>query len=90
AASPRAKGYGVLLAVDEKTYNPEGMFGKNLRMGNDHPVVWWHCQGKGRVLYSALGHRAEAFAEPQNVTLLTNAIGWAARRTGSECAGEAK
>ncbi|MBU6268157.1 MAG: ThuA domain-containing protein, partial [Sphingomonadales bacterium] len=42
AASPRAKGYGVLLAVDEKTYNPEGMFGKNLRMGNDHPVVWWH------------------------------------------------
>jgi len=85
AASPRAKGYGVLLTVDEKTYTPEGMFGKDLRMGADHPVVWWHCEGRGRVLYSALGHRAEAFAEPEYVRLLGNAVTWAARKTGNEC-----
>ena len=83
--SPRAKGYGVLVTVDEKTYNPEGMFGKDLHMG-DHPMVWWHCQGKGRVLYSAFGHRAEAYAEPQYVTLLTNAAAWALKQQGSECA----
>ncbi|MBW8754088.1 MAG: ThuA domain-containing protein [Sphingomonadales bacterium] len=83
--SPRGKGYGVLVTVDEKTYNPEGMFGKDLHMG-DHPVVWWHCAGKGRVLYSALGHRAEAYAEPEYRLLLANAVGWAAHQQGSECA----
>jgi uncharacterized protein len=82
--SPRGKGYGVLVTVDEKSYNPEGMLGKDLRMG-DHPMVWWHCAGKGRVLYSAFGHRAEAFAEPEHRTLLANAVGWAADQQGSEC-----
>jgi type 1 glutamine amidotransferase len=83
--SPRAKGYGVLVSVDEKTYNPEGMMGKDLRMG-DHPMVWWHCSGKGRVLYSAFGHRAEAYAEPQNKALLTNAAVWAMDRGAAQCA----
>jgi len=90
AASPRLKGYNVLLTVDERTYQPIGMFGKDLRMGADHPVVWWHCQGRGRVLYSALGHRAEAYAEPEYVRLLGNAVGWTARQTGSECDRAAK
>ena len=83
--SPRGKGYGVLATVDEKTYNPEGMFGKDLRMGTDHPVVWWHCQGKGRVLYTAFGHRAEAFAEPETRTLLTNALTWSLHSDGTDC-----
>ncbi|MDE2403182.1 MAG: ThuA domain-containing protein [Sphingomonadales bacterium] len=90
AASPRAKRYGVLLTVDEKTYNPEGMFGKDLRMGADHPVVWWHCEGRGRVVYSALGHRAEAYAEPEYQRLLANAVGWAARTGGDECNKESR
>lgn len=82
--SPRGKGYGILVTVDEKSYNPEGMFGKDLRMG-DHPMVWWRCQGKGRVLYSAFGHRAEAYAEPEHRRLLINAAGWAMKQQGSEC-----
>ncbi len=82
--SPRAGGAKVLITVDEKSYNPEGMFGKDLRMG-DHPVVWSRCIGKGRVLYSAFGHRAEAFSEPENRLLLTNALGWATRQQGSDC-----
>lgn len=93
--SPRSKGYGVLVSVDEDTYNPEGMLGKDLRMG-DHPMVWKHCKGKGRVLYSAFGHRAEAYSEPEHRRLLANATAWALRRTGTQCdapqgkAGEAK
>lgn len=83
--SPRTKGYGVLVTVDEKTYNPEGMFGKNLRMGADHPVVWWHCQKAGRALYTVFGHRAGAFAESETRTLLTNAAGWALNRDGTDC-----
>jgi uncharacterized protein len=82
--SPRAKGAGVLLTVDESTYNPVGMFGKDLRMG-DHPAAWKRCMGKGRVFYTVFGHRAEAFAEPETKRLLNNALGWAAKREGSEC-----
>lgn len=82
--SPRAGGATVLITVDEKTYNPEGMFGKNLRMG-DHPVAWSRCIGKGRVFYTAFGHRAEAFAEPETRTLLANSIAWSLHKDGTDC-----
>lgn len=82
--SPRRKGYGILTTVDEKTYEPVGLFGKSLRMG-DHPTTWWHCVGRGRVLYTAFGHKAQAYAEPEFRTLLTNATVWALRLKGSEC-----
>jgi uncharacterized protein len=83
--SPRGKGYGILVTVDEKSYKPVGMFGKDLAMGADHPMVWWHCVGKGRALYSAFGHRAEAYSAPEYRALLTNAAGWAMRQQGSQC-----
>lgn len=84
-ASPRLKGYHVLATVDERSYNPEGMMGKDLRMGKDHPVIWWHCVGKGRALYSALGHWPEAFRQKQHVRVLANAVSWTNRKTGNEC-----
>ncbi len=84
--SPRASGAKVLITVDEKTYNPVGMFSKDLRMG-DHPAAWSRCIGKGRVLYTIFGHRAEAFAEPETKVLLTNALGWAARQDKSADCG---
>jgi hypothetical protein len=82
--SARASGARVLITVDEKTYKPEGFLWASLGMG-DHPMVWSRCIGKGRVFYSAFGHRAEAYSEPQNKMLLTNAIGWALKLNGSEC-----
>ncbi len=91
--SPRKTGADVLITVDEKTYNPVGMFSKDLRMG-DHPVVWSRCIGpaggkQGRVLYTAFGHRAEAFAEPETRALLVNALEWTTRAKGDECGGGA-
>lgn len=85
AASPRAKGYNVLLTIDEGSYQPEGMFGSDLKMGADHPMVWWHCQGNGRTIYSALGHTAESYAEPDHVALLLGATRWALRLEGEAC-----
>jgi uncharacterized protein len=82
--SPRGGGAHILATVDEKTYNPVGMFGKDLRMG-DHPAVWSRCIGKGRVLYSIMGHRAEAFAEPEYRKLLTGALNWVLRKEGEGC-----
>lgn len=82
--SPRKGGANVLITVDEKSYRPVGMFGKDLKMG-DHPMVWSRCIGKGRAVYSAFGHQADAFSNPQQVTLLGNAVRWALRLDGTEC-----
>lgn len=85
AAPPRAEGYTVLLSIDEATYQPKGLLGGDLAMGADHPMVWWHCQGNGRALYSALGHTAESYAEPEHVALLLGATRWAMRLEGEGC-----
>ncbi|QZP07677.1 ThuA domain-containing protein [Caenibius sp. WL] len=83
--SPREKGYHILVSIDESTYEPKGLFGQDVSMGKDHPMVWWHCQGKGRALYSALGHRPEAYAEPQYQAMLLGATEWALRLKGDGC-----
>ncbi len=90
AASPRSKGYHVLVSIDETTYQPtEGLIPfmepKNISMGKDHPLVWWHCVGMGRALYSALGHKAEAYAEPKHQQMIGGAIAWAAGLAGPPC-----
>jgi len=82
--SPRSNGATVLATVDETTYSPR-MAVKNIRMGPDHPVVWKHQVGRGRAFYSALGHTADSYHDPNYVALLKGAIVWAARleRDGS-------
>lgn len=85
--SVRTQGYKVLLDVDEQTYKPDGMWGQDLRMGKDHPVAWWHCIGKGRVFYSALGHRPEAYAAPEFRHILTGSLAWTLRQEGTGCDG---
>lgn len=76
--NPRAVGANVLLTLDESTYKPEGVMGQNLRMGEDHPIAWTNCVGKGRTFYSAIGHMPQTYAEPNHVRLLESAITWAA------------
>ncbi|MCE7795994.1 ThuA domain-containing protein [Sphingobium sufflavum] len=71
--NPRTSGATVLLTLDEKSYKP----GTALTMG-DHPLAWTKCAGKGRIFYSAIGHRAESYAQPQHLALLESAITWAA------------
>ncbi|WP_445784991.1 ThuA domain-containing protein [Sphingorhabdus sp.] len=93
AASPRAKGYHVLVTIDEASYLPvEGFIPfrkpKDISMGKDHPLIWWHCVGKGRALYSALGHTPESYAEPQHLQLLQGAMGWAAGLERPTCTDE--
>jgi type 1 glutamine amidotransferase len=46
--------------------------------------------GKGRVIYTAFGHRAEAFAEPETKTLLANAVAWSIDRNAKDCAPAAE
>ena len=61
------------------------MMGSDLAMGADHPIGWWHCVGKGRALYTAMGHQASAYAEPHYRSMLQGAVRWALRQEGSGC-----
>lgn len=74
--NPRSVGANVLLTIDESTYKPDGM-GQNLRMG-DHPLAWTNCIGKGRMFYSAIGHKPETYTQPQHVAMLESALQWVA------------
>jgi uncharacterized protein len=73
-------GFRVLATLDEASYERGGPGSAKLAMGKDHPIIWSRCLAKGRVLYSALGHTAESYAEPHFRTLVSNAVTWAMRR----------
>jgi uncharacterized protein len=75
-----AAGATVILSLDEATYKPEGMMNQDLRMG-EHPLAWVNCVGKGRAFYSAIGHRAESYHQPQHLALLESAISWTADKS---------
>jgi type 1 glutamine amidotransferase len=76
--NPRGKpGFHILAVADESTYDPQ-----RSTMGADHPMVWTHCVGKGPVFYSAIGHSAETYSEPNHLLLLENAIAWALGLSG--------
>ena len=81
--SPRG-GVKVLATLDERTYRPK-MLWKDIRMGADHPIIWKHCVGKGRVFYSALGHSASSYREPLHLKELEGGIAWAGRLAGDGC-----
>jgi len=85
-ASPRPQpGLHVLMTLDETSYANKRVDGRDLAMGEDHPVAWWHCVGEGRVFYSALGHQAKTYSEPNYIMLLAGATAWATRQSGSGC-----
>lgn len=70
--NPRAKGMHIIATADERTYDPG-----RTAMGSDHPLVWIHCVGNGRVFYSAIGHPAASYTdEPLHLILLENAMAW--------------
>jgi type 1 glutamine amidotransferase len=72
-------GYGtrILATLDETSYEP---FPDRVRMGSPHPIIWTRCIGQGRMFFSALGHKAETYAEPLHRKLIAGAIRWAAGR----------
>ncbi|MCX5330557.1 ThuA domain-containing protein [Streptomyces sp. NBC_00140] len=65
----------VLARADESSYDGGGM-------GADHPLVWCREQAAGRVFYTALGHAAEAYEDPDFRAHLLGGIRWAARLDG--------
>ncbi|MGY1519790.1 ThuA domain-containing protein [Luteimonas sp. A482] len=77
---PNGHGTRILARLDEGSYEPA----PEHRMG-DHPIVWTRCIARGRVFYSALGHKAETYAEPLHLRMIDGAIGWAAETPRDAC-----
>lgn len=80
----------VLAGLDESTYSPVNkVYGvEDLRMGpepSDHPIVWAKCPGQGKIVYSALGHKADAYDSKPHTTLLKNAMEWVRSEGNAGC-----
>jgi type 1 glutamine amidotransferase len=71
--SPRPNVH-VLAHVDENSYMPPS----DIKMGGDHPVIWTNDSYKARNLYIFIGHHPNLFQNTAYMTLLQNAIFWAA------------
>jgi type 1 glutamine amidotransferase len=76
-AAPPGERSDVLIRVDEDTYDVEFT-----PMGADHPLVWSHEIGAGRVVFSALGHTAETYSDERYAGMIGRAMRWALRSEG--------
>ncbi|NIJ37732.1 hypothetical protein FHR22_002435 [Sphingopyxis panaciterrae] len=81
--APPAADAHILVRLDEDSLRLDPKY----RMGAGHALVWWRCEGRARIFYSALGHQAEAWSDPAHLKLVDGAMGWAARAEGNGCDG---
>lgn len=86
--NPRDSGARIIARLDESTYNLESGFGRELRMGEDHPIAWSKIIGKGRSFYSAIGHLPETYTHPHYNAMIEDAVAWAAGLEDCNCESE--
>lgn len=60
----------VLMTLDENSYHGG-------KMGDYHPLSWYHEYDGGRVFYTALGHTEESFDEPEFLDHILGGIWYA-------------
>jgi type 1 glutamine amidotransferase len=86
ANNPRESGCEVLLTIDRNSYVTQGELAPNWidRMKGEHPQVWRHRLGRGRVFYSAIGHQPETYALAEYRELLGKAMRWAMLGEGGD------
>ena len=73
------RGSHVLLRLDQSSVDLSAS-GVHQRFYG-WPLAWTRLYGKGRVFYTALGHKAEVWRDSRYQRILTNAILWAMRRS---------
>lgn len=87
---PQSFGLMPLVGIDETTYKPLNSASpenSDLSMGDapiEHPMVWSSCVGKGRSLYSAIGHTQHVYDNAHYRKLLENAFDWTLKQGASE------
>lgn len=78
------KGLNYILAVDEKTYDPNVQWGEKVGkgMGKFHPIAWYHEYDGGRSFYTGLGHVPALYSDILLQEHLYGGIYWAATGKG--------
>lgn len=73
-----------ILAVDEKTYDPEADWGRvaGKGMGKFHPIAWYHEYDGGRAFYTALGHMGSTYSDPLFMEHIYGGLYWAVTGKG--------
>lgn len=71
----------VLLKIDEKSYDQQG---DNLKMGENHPMAWYHDFDGGRAFYTELGHTDESYADPLYLKHILGGIQYAMGKKASK------
>ena len=82
--SPKKKGSNViynLIANNLVMTNIKDGVIRESSMGDDHPIVWTNCVGKGKAFYSAMGHKGKYFLEPLHLEVIKSGIIWAADKS---------
>lgn len=76
--NPQQHGFTIIYNIDGNTINPNGNMlwvkDKNFGMGSEHPVAWYKRVGKGRAVYTSMGHDKRAWQQTPFVQLLENAV----------------
>ncbi|MCE7067031.1 ThuA domain-containing protein [Dyadobacter sp. CY326] len=67
-------GFEVLLSLNEQSYSSVWR-----KMNGDHPISWTHELPRGRMFYTALGHNAQTFSDPNAMRHIMGGIQWAGR-----------
>jgi len=76
--SAKQNGSTVLYTLTEDNLTLVGTSeDKQWSMGEDHPIVWYHCLEKGKVFYTAMGHKGKYYQDPLYQKLLIEAVEWA-------------
>lgn len=65
----------VLLSLDVTSIDKT----KGNRADEDYALAWWMNVGRGRMLYTALGHREEVWRDPRFLTHVVEGLTWAIR-----------
>jgi type 1 glutamine amidotransferase len=70
----------VLLSLDPSSVDLTNQLVQ--RKDADFGLAWFHAYGKGRVFYTALGHREDVWKDPRFHKHLLNGILWVLREVG--------
>ena len=62
----------ILIKIDEKSYDAGPS-----KMGDNHPMAWFHNYDGGRAFYTELGHTDESYADPLYLHHLLGGIQYA-------------
>ncbi|MBM4107594.1 MAG: ThuA domain-containing protein [Phycisphaerae bacterium] len=72
------------LAPDRRVVMSLSPGNPKMEEGREYPLAWTREPGKGRVFYTALGHRPEVWRDARFVEHVLNGIRWAARAEASK------